>query len=316
MYTDLLARSGGIVRASVLFDRGLSRYFIANELTAGRLVRVRKGWLALPNADRQLIAAATHGLTITCVTQAERLGLWVRAAASPHFAVPRPGAEHRPGVGETLHYGKPLTPRPRFALTDSLENVLVLVARCQPFEDAVATWDSALNRRLVDSAALGRLQLSTAARSVLEATSPFADSGLESYLRVRLRWLRLSLHAQAWVCGHRVDFLLGERLVIQIDGAHHVGTQRTRDISHDAELNLRGYTVIRLTYSQIMASWPEAQSVIMRAVARGLHRASHAPRGSPRAPGASGTSGSSGLSGSSGAPGARASGAGEPRAAS
>ncbi|GAA1328459.1 hypothetical protein GCM10020360_06430 [Nonlabens tegetincola] len=259
------------MRSAALMDHGLSRHYLHKEVLAGRLVRVRRGWVAQPHADPQLVTAARHGLMLSCITEAARQGLWVRDTSTPHYAVLRSGAEIRP-EGAVLHYHAPLVPCDRYALSDTLENTLVHVARCEPFEDAVATWDSALNKRLVDRSALAQLPLPVRARKVLDATDPFADSGLESYVRLRLRWLGVPIVAQAWLDGHRVDFLLGERLVIQIDGAHHTGAQRTSDITHDAKLALRGYTVIRLAYSQVMDAWPTAQASIMRAVALGLHQ--------------------------------------------
>src|SRR5690606_34658000 len=69
-------------------------------------------------------------------------------------------------------------------------------------------------------------------------SDPFADAGTETYLRSRLRWLKLRILIQIWVAGHRVDALIGDRLVLQIDGKHHVGAQRSEDIRHDAELRL------------------------------------------------------------------------------
>lgn len=273
MYQHTLARAGGVVRTSALLDTGLSRHLLAQEIESGRLRRVRRrGWIARPDADPDLIFAAEHGLTLSCITQAARLGLWVREQAPRHYAVPRPGAEIRP-EGARLHYRAPVTPRERFALVDSISNLLVCIAHCQPHEDAVAAWDSALNKHLIDRGALEVLPLRAAARAVLSATSPFADSGLESYVRIRLRWMRTAVRSQIWLLGHRVDFLIGDRLVLQIDGGHHVGAQRTSDITHDAELRLRGYSVIRVGYEQVMHRWHEVQEIIMRAIANGLHLA-------------------------------------------
>lgn len=114
---------------------------------------------------------------------------------------------------------------------------------------------------------------STAGRAVLTRASPFSDSGLETFVIPRLRWMKVRLVPQAWICGHRVDFLIGDRLVLQIDGAHHVGFQRQQDIAHDGQLMLRGYHVIRVGYHQVIEDWPLVQDLIMRAVAQGLHRA-------------------------------------------
>lgn len=107
--------------------------------------------------------------------------------------------------------------------------------------------------------------------ALLEAAQPYSDSGLETFVIPRLRWLRLRIVPQAWIRGHRVDFLIGERLVLQIDGATHIGAQRVQDNRHDAELLLMGYHVIRVGYGQVVDDWPGVQALIMRAVAQGLH---------------------------------------------
>ena len=89
----------------------------------------------------------------------------------------------------------------------------------------------------------------------------------------RLLWLRLPIIPQAWIAGRRVDFLVGDRLVLQIDGGHHVGAQREQDIEHDAQLMLMGYHVIRVGYTQVIDRWHTVQDLITRAVAQGLHLA-------------------------------------------
>ena len=156
---------------------------------------------------------------------------------------------------------------------DPVENVLDCVSRCQPHESALTILESALNKRLVTRAGLLKLPVSTAARRLLEVATPFADSGLESIVMSRLRWLRVAVVPQAWVEGHRVDVLIGERLILQIDGAHHTGAQRDEDIRHDAYLLTLGYSVIRVSYAQVLEHWPEVQARIMSAVAQGLHLA-------------------------------------------
>ena len=170
-----------------------------------------------------------------------------------------------------VHWAKPIVPRHPDLLEDAVENVLAIVATCEPYEQALATWDSALNKGLVTREALSRLPFGPAARRLLADAWPFADAGLETYLRVRLRWLDVPLHFQTWIAGHRVDALIGERLVVQIDGATHVGAQRSEDIRHDAELALMGYHVIRVGYAQVMSQWETVQTQIMLAVAQGLH---------------------------------------------
>lgn len=132
-----------------------------------------------------------------------------------------------------------------------------------------------MSRRDSRTAGICRIELPLvgAARELAAEVTPWSDSGLETIFAVRLRWMRLPIVPQAWIAGHRVDFLIGDRVVVQLDGGHHVGAQRASDIAHDAELALLGYTVIRVTYGQVMGRWHEVQDRIMRAVAQGLHLA-------------------------------------------
>lgn len=175
--------------------------------------------------------------------------------------------------GVVVHWAVPLVERDPDAVVDGILNTLSLVAACQPSETALVVWESALNRGVVDREQLQQFDLTPAARELLEHARPYSDSGLETIFVSRLRWLRVSIVPQAWVLGHRVDVLIGERLVIQLDGATHTGAQRTRDIEHDAQLMLRGYHVLRFSYEQVMERWPEVQAVVMEAVAQGRHRA-------------------------------------------
>lgn len=170
-----------------------------------------------------------------------------------------------------MHRAHPVVPRHPDALVDAPENALAFVATCVPREEALVVWESALNTQLVSAESMSRLALPGRARSILDEVQPFADSGLETIVVSRLRWMKVRLLPQAFLHGHRVDLLIGERLVLQIDGAHHVGVQREEDIRHDAVLTLHGYHVIRVGYRQIMDDWPGVQYVISRAIAQGLH---------------------------------------------
>lgn len=270
---DDLRRAGGVMRVRQLRERGWSERAVRTAVAQERLLRPRKGWVALPGADAHLVAAARAGVVVSCVTQAERWGLWVlRPSETPHVAAPpRSGGVRAPRA--VVHWAEPVVPRHPDALVDEVENVLALVAQCLPPEEALIVWESALDKKLVSLPALRRLPFRGAARLMCDRASPYAGSGLETLVVPRLRWMGVPIIPQAWIAGHRVDFLIGDRLVLQIDGGTHVGAQRTSDIAHDAELMLLGYHVVRVGYTQIVERWHEVQGVIMRAVAQGLHRA-------------------------------------------
>jgi very-short-patch-repair endonuclease len=260
----------GVVRVSELTTAGISRHSIARAVERGHLARVRRGWVAAPDADPLLRTAAERGVVLTCITQAKRLGLWDTGDDTLHVAAPAHAG--RISIDAHVHWGTPPIPRHPGACEDLIENVLTIVATCQPRDAALAIWNSALRTAVADIETLRRLHLPPAARALFGELTPFADSGLESVVVPRLRWLNLPLRRQIWIARHRVDLLIGDRLVLQIDGGHHVGVQRTRDIEHDATLMLMGYHVIRVGYDQVMNRWHEVQERVMRAVAQGLHR--------------------------------------------
>lgn len=267
-----LSAGQGIARLRTLRRSGATEYAIKQAVRSGAVVSVCRGWVALRGADPMLVAAAKRGVVLSCVTLAERKGLWVTSNRETHVAAPAKSG-HANSVRGVVHWSSPIFPRDPDQLEDSIENALILVARCQPYEDALATWESALRTHTVDVDVLSRAPLPPAARRLLEDARPFADAGTETIFRTRLRRLGLPIIPQVWVFGHHVDFLIGERLVVQIDGGHHVGPQRSSDIAHDAELTLRGFHVIRISYDQLMNQWPVVQNTIMAAVAQRLHLA-------------------------------------------
>ena len=268
---DAIRRLGGVARTRALGELGISKHTRARLVARGLAHRAGRSWLALPDADRELAAAAAAGVVLTCVTQARRLGLWVHGDDRPHVAAA--AHSHVRTRMATVHWAAPAVPRHPDALVDPIENVLALTSACQPFERALALWESALRRGLTSVEAMRRLPLPPAARELCAVATPWSDSGLETLVAHRLRWLELPLRQQSWIDGHRVDLLIGERLVIQIDGATHVGAQRDEDNRHDAALALTGHRVIRVSYRQVIDCWPQVQALIMRAVAQGQHLA-------------------------------------------
>ncbi|MDQ7876767.1 DUF559 domain-containing protein [Microbacterium sp. QXD-8] len=264
--------AGGIARRATIVKRGHSQRTIDAAVVAGLLRVVRRVWIAVPTADPYLVAAARAGVVISCVTRARRLGLWVEADAVATHVAAHPHAGRITVARDTrVHRAVPLMARDPAALEDSIENALAILCACQPFEAALASVESALNKSLVSKPALLRLPFAPAVRQIIEAASPYSDSGLETYVVPRLAWMKLRIVPQAWIAGHRVDFLIGTRLVLQIDGGHHVGKQRARDNAHDATLRHMGYHVIRVGYIQVVEDWPGVQALIMQAVAQGLH---------------------------------------------
>lgn len=267
-----LTRRGGVARIESLRTAGVTAHALRRAKEDGRIRTIRRGWVALPAADHAIVSTVARGVLLSCVSGAARLGLWVPEKPKLHVVARPNAARVKMPAHATVHWSRPVVPRDPDATVDGIANILALVAQCQPRETALVIWESALNGGLIDRAVLGGFELPPVARDLLAGARPFADSGLETIFLTRLRWLRVPMLPQAWVHERRVDVLIGERLVIQIDGASHTGPQRTADIAHDAQLMLRGFHVLRFSYEQVMHRWQEVQAVVMEAVAQGKHR--------------------------------------------
>ena len=69
----------------------------------------------------------------------------------------------------------------------------------------------------------------------------------------------------------RVDFVFGDRLVIEVDGRefHASPDQFESDRRRDAVLSALGYRVLRFSYRQVMDRWDEVELAVRAAIARG-----------------------------------------------
>jgi hypothetical protein len=63
---------GGVALRAALMRAGVSGYTIECAMAAGLVTRPRRGWVAVPDADPHLMAAARAGVVLTCITRAKR----------------------------------------------------------------------------------------------------------------------------------------------------------------------------------------------------------------------------------------------------
>lgn len=271
---------GGLVHRRVAIDAGHTPATVRRAVGSGVVRVVRRSWLVRPAADPLLLTAAAAGGRVTCVSLARRRGWWMPDGIDPalHLHV-RPGAAS-PGLGPewpgTVHWTRSLITEPVGTLLASAEDALAHIAVCLPREQALVVWESAARLESLAPEMLRRLRWTTrAARELAEEVTGLADSGLETMVFAPLRRTGVHVVQQARVAGRFVDGLIGDRLVVQVDGfAHHAtSAQRSADIAHDAQLRLRGYTVLRFSYRQVVHECAQVERTIRRAIAQGLHRA-------------------------------------------
>ncbi|MFI8594731.1 endonuclease domain-containing protein [Microbacterium sp. NPDC078428] len=274
-FTAWLRAQGGVAHTRTARVAGFSKYDIDVAVLHGAASRVRRSWLVGPSASPWRHAAASVGGRLTCLSAAAECGLWTPEHQTIHVAVSAT-ASRLESAGMRLHYATGPAPVARTSATEPILNVLFHIARCVPRLDALAVWESALNRKVVDSATLSRVVWRSTAASALSAAAPaLSDSGIETVFRELMASIGVTVRQQVWVDGHPLDALIGDRLGIQLDGfAHHSSARdRRRDLRADARLVLRGYTILRFDYQQVLFDPAYVIETISMAIAQGLHLA-------------------------------------------
>jgi len=136
--------------------------------------------------------------------------------------------------------------------------------------------ESALHLRELDAAgrAAVRSLVPVRIRPLVDDARTDAESGLETIARLLFRGRRIPCRTQVRFRGvGRVDLLVGDRLVIELDGEEfHTGLQFDEDRRRDLELTLRGYLVIRLSWRMVVQEWDAVERGLLELVARGAHR--------------------------------------------
>lgn len=269
---------GGIAHRRDAEEAGFSPYRVRTEIRAGAVMRVRARWIAVDSAPPELVHAAFAGGKITCLTLARLRGWWIPPGLDGHIHLHVRSNTSITLPDTTMHWTQPLVPLGLRALEASVPDALGHIATCLPFEHALSLWESAVRVENLNPEKLRNVawRTSAAARCAINLSGQ-SDSGLETIFVVRLSGWGLRIRQQVRVANHDVDILIGTHLIVQLDGFafHSSSADRTRDISHDAELRLRGYTVLRFSYAQIMHHWPEVERVVAEAVARNLHLGPH-----------------------------------------
>jgi very-short-patch-repair endonuclease len=264
--------TGGVVDAAGLRALGVSRSGLDRALRAGTLRRIRRGWFATPAAHPDIVRAVRAGGALSCVSALRLRGAWV-LDRELHVRVARGDAVVRaPGV--RLHW---TDRRVGSTVIDDPVTALGFAVGCVPLREAVAVTDSVANGRLVPAWELETvLQRSPRGRRVLQSHDPTAESGLETFARLGLRSARLRVRTQVVIATvGRVDLLIGDRLVLELDGAEwHTGIGAVEHDRHrDRQLAALGYIVLRVTYRQMLEEWDVVLDQILRIVRRGDHRA-------------------------------------------
>lgn len=261
---------------AALRAQGRSRRWIEASLATGTLRRVRRGVFAGVDACIPVQTAAAHGGALACISAARHLGLWVldeseevhvwlRGNGHRRHPAGCPCTDHWDDARKIDGFGLPTVPR-----------VLRQILGCRGVEAFFVSLESALRQGQITASGLDWLQRSTnhAARQAIRYARSDADSGLESLLRWRLRGRGLRIRSQVAIpTVGVVDFLIGDRLIIEVDGKpNHVGpAKRHKDLVRDANAAAADYVTLRFDYTMVIHQWDLVARAILAQVAAGHH---------------------------------------------
>ncbi|GAA2037353.1 type IV toxin-antitoxin system AbiEi family antitoxin domain-containing protein [Agromyces tropicus] len=289
---------GGALPYRALDEFGVSRAAVASAVRRGRLVQVRERWFAVPDAPVDVVRAVRVGGSLTASSVARLEGLWVRDDPLLHVRVPRSAGRlwspspdgprvplDRDAHRVCVHY-RTVPGRP--TARDDLVMALAEMARCAPRLDAQIAIDSALSLGRIGGADLAALRelVGASRRGIVDLADAGCQSGVETIVRLMLHGHRVRHRTQVRIDGvGRVDVLVGDRLVIEIDGqGFHTGPEFERDRRRDFELMLRGYLVVRVSYAMVMREWDAVRGGLLELIERGDHRWGGRARPRPRDP--------------------------------
>lgn len=274
MFEDLFAPYG-VVRTADLVARGVSRQQVSRLVTCGDWVRLSRGWISNGDVEPTIGLAVRSGAAVTCVSALRRLRVWTPPGSAVHLRYSdRSPSRRKVGSRSCAPAGPPV---PRHRPVDGLRTALEAAAGCLRPDDLTAVIDSVLNRSLADLE-LVRDWFDRYPRRVRDAVrrcDATAESGTESLARIRLRRLRIKVRTQYEIAGvGRVDLLIGDRLVVEVDSKEHHTSLRAyeSDRARDRRLRMLGYEPFRVTYDAVMYRWDELEREILTIVRRGAHR--------------------------------------------
>lgn len=245
------------------------------------MIRARQGHYVSPSLSAEEIRAVRVGGRLTGLSAARHHGIWT--PERPRFqvrtggharALRTPDDPHRrlrPGSNlARWRVAVPLGTRTVVGVMDCLDDVI----RTESPRVAFACTESALHLGLLSLRELERLRRGAPvnARRVLGWCGRASESGTESLLSFDLRHAGIRFMQQVEIDSvGRVDFLVGTRLVIEVDSVAHHSSPETyeRDRMRDARLSRLGYRVLRFSYRQLVSDPSLVMDAIVAALARG-----------------------------------------------
>ena len=278
---------GGLAATHELYARGYGKTLLRSAVRSGAVIRVRKGWYCRPDLAIELQEAARVGGRLACVSAARYHGLWVPGQAGRLHVQVSPGAcqlrsrsDYRRRLSDltghpvVVHWSEDRSEdQSASRLVVGVASCVDQVARTYPAEFGYVVAESALLQHKLATEQWRRIlaALPRRLRRKLAPAGRHSGSGTESIFAFRMHRVGVRFRQQVKIGRDRVDFLIGERLVVEIDSSgYHTSLEDTK---RDARLSMLGYRVLRFHYDQVINHWDEVLGSVLAALSRGDHLA-------------------------------------------
>lgn len=268
---------GGLAATHELRAVGFGREVLRRATRSHEIRRIRQGWYILPDTPEAIANCARVGGRATCATAIAEAELWlhepparIHVAVQPHACQLRDPRDYRrrePQPGAIVHWNDHDLPGGRLVV--ALPEAIREFARCHGAEAAFVALESAFAAGRVEHHQLERVcaGIPAATRVVLTRARGKSGSITEAVFLFRAAMFNVRIRQQVQIGRDRVDFVLGDRLVIEVDGREF--HDKDRDYERDARLAARGFRVMRFSYHQVMHNWPAVEAAIRAAIERG-----------------------------------------------
>ncbi|KAB1643528.1 type IV toxin-antitoxin system AbiEi family antitoxin domain-containing protein [Gulosibacter chungangensis] len=274
---DVFSRYHGVLRRQDFQTEGISEAEVRRLKRSGFLLNIRQGWYKCSQVpvDPIIEASVKHRCAYSGSPALALHGAWNLNEERAYLRAAR--QEHRHDIGKVI-----VLPQandryvPVSAAVDPIPQAFEVALTRLPEPQFIVVADSLANRKLLSvndmQEIAARYPKDIQARTA--RVNHLADSGSESQMRLWLESQNLSFVQQyEWAERRYSDFLVGRRLIIEIDSLQHHGSieAQQNDYFRDQYLIAQGYLVFRLTYTDIVRNWSVVSRRLKAIIARGDH---------------------------------------------
>ncbi|VEI13544.1 type IV toxin-antitoxin system AbiEi family antitoxin domain-containing protein [Trueperella bialowiezensis] len=275
----------GVFHRDELKVRGLSTdYRIRKALKSGKLIRLGRGYYAVPGANQDVAAAVAAGRRIGCLSACKLYGIWVPPDSGIHHLMSvgakapknRAKSNNLRDAGERNRLYVHRLPALGKEIVPSLVESLRQVCRFHDAETGLIVLESALNQGLIGRVDMPEIicTASVEKQRILRRANGRSESGSETRLKNFFESLGVKVEQQVRIPGvGRVDMLIGLSQILECDSHafHSKAYDYHRDRQRDLIASTLGYHTARLSYRHVWETWPQTQDYLHKIIRTRRH---------------------------------------------